>query len=87
MSTWKKIVIVNGGGLSGIVISLFIVPAGTPLWLWAAISGIVLALLNYLFLRAKGRNPMKPKTTVSTAIVLIGVGVLLLDLIWRYLHR
>src|SRR5580704_12306560 len=54
MSTWKKVVLMNGGGLIGILLSLFIVLPKTPLWLWATISAAALAALNYV---SFGRRP------------------------------
>jgi hypothetical protein len=88
MSTWKKVALVNGGWVIGIVISLFVVPPSTPLWLWATVSGLVLAVLNYLFFgqqrRATSGRKIGPMATVVGGL---GVLVLLLELIFRYVHR
>ncbi len=88
MSSWKKIVLVNGGGFVGIIISLFVVSPKTPLWLWAVVSAGALAVLNYVCFgwrrTASGGSKSGAK---STAIIALGVVVLLLDLILRYLHH
>jgi hypothetical protein len=90
MSTWKRVVLVNCGGLAGIAISLFMVSPQTPVWLWAAVSVAVLALLNYLFFgwrRTAGDSGGTKSGAKTTAIIAFGVVVLLLDLILRYLYR
>ena len=88
MSTWKKVALVNGGWVIGIVISLFVVPPGTPLWLWATVSGLVLAVLNYLFFGRQRRATDERKIGATTTVVgTLGVLVLLLELIFRYVHR
>ena len=88
MSIWKKIALVNSGGLVGIVISLFIISPQTPLWLWAMVSAAALATLNYVCFgwrrTASGGSKSGAKSTV---IIALGLVVLLLDLILRYLHR
>lgn len=88
MSLWKKIVLVNGGVLGGIVISLFIVPPNTPLRVWATVAILSTVVLNYLLLRRRQTANGKPiSRTGSTVIIALGFVVLLLDLILRYLHR
>jgi hypothetical protein len=88
MSTWKKVVLVNGGGLAGIVLFLFIVSTQTPLWLWATLSGVALAVLNYVCFGWRRETREGPNTGAkSTAIIVLGLPVLLLDLILRYMHR
>ena len=88
MRMWKKIGVVNGGGLVGIFISLFIVSPQTPLWLWAAVSGGALAALNYVwFAWRRTANGERKSGVKYTAIIMLGLMVLLLDLVLRYLHR
>jgi hypothetical protein len=88
MSIWKEIVLVNGGGLVGIIISLFIISPQTPLWLWAMVSAAALAMLNYVCfgwrrtVGGKSKNGAK-----STVIIALGLAVLLVDLLLRHLHR
>jgi hypothetical protein len=82
MSTWKRIVLVNVAGLVGIAVSLFVLPQQIRFWVWASVSVVVLALLNYAFLR-----PRQPATIARKrgARVIVGLGLvlLLLDLLWR----
>jgi len=88
MSMWKKMAFVNGGGLVGIVISLFIVSPRTPLWLWAVVSGGTLIALNYACFRWRRTTNSQGKSgTTSTVVILLGLMVLLLELVLRYLHR
>ncbi len=87
MSMWKKIVLVNGGGLVGIIISLFVVSPRTPLWVWAVVSVAALAVLNYVcFVWRRAAGGGSKSGAKSTVIIALGVVVLLLDLILRYLH-
>jgi hypothetical protein len=84
---WKKIVLVNGGGLVGIITSLFILPPQTPVWLWAAVSGCALVALNYVCFAWRRTASGERKSGVkNTAITVIGLTVLLLDLVLRYQH-
>ncbi|MGH9504536.1 MAG: hypothetical protein ACRD20_16920 [Terriglobales bacterium] len=88
MSTGKKIAVVNGAGVVGIIISLFIVSPRTPMWLFAALSAAVLATLNYACFgrrqTASGERKIGINGTVLTAL---GFGVLLLELFFRFWHR
>ena len=88
MSTWKKVALVNGGGLAGIIISLFIVSPKTPLWLWATLSGAAVVALNYVSFawRRQAKDDRKSGAR-STGIIVLGLAVLLMDLILRYLHH
>ncbi|HEV2401993.1 MAG TPA: hypothetical protein VGS27_33990 [Candidatus Sulfotelmatobacter sp.] len=89
MPTWKKALVVNVGGVIGIAISLFIVPAQTSLWLWAIVAVAVLTVLNFVFLvwRRKDRNDPQRKPSRSTVVICLGCIVLLVDLVLRYLHH
>jgi hypothetical protein len=88
MSTWKKIALVNGGGLVGIIISLFIISLQTPLWLWVVVSAAALAVLNYVCFGWRRTVSGGSKSGAkSTVIIALGLVVLLADLILRYLHR
>lgn len=88
MPTWKKALLVNGGGVIGIAMSLFIVPAQTSFWLWVVVAVTVLMVLNYIFLiwRRTGEGD-QGKPNRSTVLIFVGCIVLLLDLVLRYLHR
>jgi hypothetical protein len=88
MGTWKKIALVNGGGLVGIIISLFIVSSPTPLWLWATLSGVALTALNYIcFGWRRTAGGEATSGAKSTTITIFGFIILLLDLIYRYFYR
>lgn len=88
MSTWKKIVLLNVGLFGGIFLSIFLAPPETPVWLWAAISVILVAVMNYLaWRRLKGANVERKSSLETNAVIAFGVLVLLLDLIFRYIKR
>ena len=89
MSTRKKLVVINISGLIGIIVSLFIAPPATPLWLWALTSTIVLALFNYVALtgRRKPQDDSDRNGSWGTVVIASGFGVLLLELALRYLHK
>jgi hypothetical protein len=88
MSTWKKVVLVNAGGLIGVVISLFIVSPQTPLWLWGVLSAAAIAGLNYFCFGWRRTATSGAKNGVTSAIVIgVGLVVLLLDLLLRHVHR
>ena len=90
LSTWKKAVLINGAGLIGIGVSLFLVPPSTPVWLWATISILVLAGLNYMFVVRVGWGSVNadPKSQLqNTIIICLGLLVLLTELLFRYVHR
>jgi len=87
MSTWKKIAVVNGGGLAGIIISLFIVSPQTPLWLFAALSAAALGGLNYVCFGRQTASGERKSGIESTLVIAVGCLVLLLELLFRYWHR
>ena len=88
MSTWKKIAVVNGAGLVGIIIALFIVSLHTPSWLFAAVSVAVLTALNYSLFRRQRTVIGEHKSGIkSTVIIAIGFTVLLLELFFRFWRR
>jgi uncharacterized membrane protein YfcA len=87
MSTWKKLALLNAGWVIGIFISLFLVPPSTPLWLWATVSGLFIAILNYIFFGRQRRAPNRRKNdAMTTAVASVGLLVLLLELIYWYMH-
>ena len=87
MATWKKALLVNAGGVIGVAISLFIVPAQTSFWLWVVVSVTILLVLNYAFFfwRRNGQSD-QGKPNRSTLVICVGCIVLLVDLVLRYLH-
>jgi hypothetical protein len=87
MSGWKKAMLMNGGWLMGIVISLFVVPPKTPLWMWGTVSGLALVLLNYLFFGRQRKAAGGRKVGLVTTVVGgLGILILFLDVILRHLH-
>ncbi len=89
MSTWKKVAVLNFGGLLGIALSMFLVPPSTPLWLWAVISALCLALMNY-FLVVQLRKPRTPGKTTnlwSNGALLFGFVLLVAELLARFWHH
>ena len=91
-SSWKVIVLVNVGGVIGVGVSLFTIPPSTPLWLWASMSGLVLATLNYLLLRRRRITTDGPRSGLRSGLATtvagsIGVVFLLVELILRYWRR
>ena len=88
MATWKKALPVNAGGVIGVAISLFIVPAQTSFLLWVLVAVIILLVLNYIFLfwQHTGQSD-QGKPSRSTLVICLGCIVLLMDLLLRYLHR
>ncbi len=78
----------NGGGLAGIGLSLFVVPPNTPLWLWGTVSVVALAVFNYLLAR-RLRRGTGDSTFVRTSgsVAWLGVVFFLLELVFRFWHR
>jgi hypothetical protein len=83
MKAWKQYTLLNIGAVIGVGISLFIVPENTPLRLWAIMSFISIALLNYgLYLR---RHPTR-KQARGTIIIWCGFVLLIADLLFSRFH-
>jgi len=83
---WQKFTLLNLGALVGVFASLFMVPANTPTWLWAAIAGVVIAVLNYLLLaklKKVERGESTKDTGLSTMVVVAGFLVFIFDLFFR----
>ena len=88
MNAWKKVAVVNIGGLLGIGVSLFIVPPHTPLWIWAAASALCLIVLNHFFIRRLQRGAGKRNAnSTSSVVIYLSFIVLLLELVFRYWHH
>jgi len=88
MSKWKKIAVVNGGGLVGIIVSLFVVSPHTPMWLFALVSAGALSALNYAcFGRLHTAGGKLNGGIKNTIVISLGITVLLLELLFRYWHR
>ncbi|MBZ5650920.1 MAG: hypothetical protein LAO18_10590 [Acidobacteriia bacterium] len=88
MRTWKMIAVVNGAGVVGIIISLFIVSPHTPLWLFAVVSAVVLGAMNYACVGVGRTASGERKSGIkSTVVIALGFIVLLLELFFRYWHQ
>jgi len=87
MSTRKKLLVANLGGLGGILVSLFIVPPRTPVWMWASISACALLVFNYVALTHKPKPERARNSAWSTVFIAIGFGILLLELALRVLRH
>jgi hypothetical protein len=85
MTTWKKFAILNAGALVGILASLFIVPASTPLWIWGVSSALAVLLFNYGALKYRPSPDRKKGGMSSTIVIALGFGLLLLELAIRFL--
>jgi hypothetical protein len=77
---WQKPVLLNIAGLVGVVVSLFIVPGETPFWLWCVIAIVVIAALNTILYVGR-RRVADSARTARTAIVIVGVMLLMIDVI------
>jgi hypothetical protein len=88
MSRWKKVALVNVGGLLGIGLSLFIVPPQTPLWIWATLSVLCLAVFNcFLFRRLRRSTSERKADSKSGVVIWLAFVLLVLELVFRYWHR
>jgi len=80
MKPWKQYLLLNTVGLVGIVCSIFVVPSNTPLRVWAAISGCILAVLNV----ALHRRLNRPKIGfVSSVAPFLAIAVLIAEGGWQ----
>jgi len=88
MTKWKKVALLNGGWIAGIIISLFLVPSNTSFALWAMTAAVILAGLNYLsFGRQRSANGARKIGLRNTILGSLALALLLLELIFRYLRR
>ncbi len=76
MRTWQKVAVLNAAAFLGSVASLFAIPGNTPLWLWAAVSGVLVVGVNtwlVIRLRRGNESPKKqaPDLRVEMAVVII----------------
>lgn len=88
MVAWKKVAVVNVGGLLGIGVSLYTVPPTTPLWIWATASVVCLAVLNYFLIRRLQRGTGERRFSSGSRILMWScVFVLFMELVFRFWHR
>ena len=85
----RKILIVNGCGISGILLSTIGLPGDTPLWIWAACSLLALGLLNWMVLwkRAPQSDDQRIGTRSNTLVIYGCALLLIIDVIWSYLKQ
>ena|SRR5437764_7131459 len=80
MKRWKQYLCLNTVAVVVAVCLIFVIPGNTPVRVWAAISGGVLATVNALL----HRRLTKPKTSVVSSIVLIfGASLLVAEGGWQ----
>jgi hypothetical protein len=87
MKMWKKVVLFNAGWLLGIGLSLFVVPRQTPLWLWATLSSITLAFLDFVFFGRQNSRELSNNGRFFSVVGCLGLVIFFLDILYRYLHR
>jgi hypothetical protein len=88
MKTWKRFAVINVGVLTGIGLSLFLVPPNTPFWLWAIIATAIIGGFNFLLYKTQRRSPTKPKLEPLPAFIgWICTGFFLLELVFHFFHR
>ena len=89
MKKWQKFTVLNAGLFLGVLASIFVVPSDTPVWLWGAISIVVIAAMNYALFRklksAAGAQGEQSKG--STLIIAVGFLTFVIDLLYRFVHR
>lgn len=81
MTIRQKLVVPNIAAVVGLLISLFIVPGDTPLWLWGVIAVVVIGILNVCLILKRQRARRDSPVTVRTAIIALGAALLLMDVI------
>lgn len=86
--TWRRLLLLNVGILTGIVASAFVVPRSTPVWVWALVSGAALLGLNWAFLanRRPAAQRGSPRHRKALAIILLGLALLLADILFGHVH-
>ena len=88
IANWKRLLLVNVCGAIGVFASIFILPSNTRFWLWAAVSAIVLLILNYLaFSRARSGAANEKVTPAATTVAFLGVFILVIELVLRYVFK
>jgi hypothetical protein len=89
MNAWKQYGLLNLAGIVGSCVALFLIPESTPVWQWATVSCLVLALLNYAsFRRLKKPVASSGGSSFHMAIIKLAFLFLILDVIWsRYLRE
>ena len=91
LTRWQLVLLFNGSGLLGIIISLFTLPSNTPFWWWVGASIVALAIMNFIVVlrfRRVERDAGPTNSGASTFIIAFGFLVwFLLEILPRILHR
>ena len=53
MKPWKKVVLMNGAWAIGVLVSIFILPPSTPVWLWDRSVRTIIVVFNCLLFMRK----------------------------------
>ena len=77
---WKQFVLVNAVAIFGIGCSLFMVPNNTPVRVWAAISGCVIAIPNIVVYRRLNRSGV---SVLSSIVPVVGLAILIAEGGWQ----
>ena len=87
MTAPKQYAVMNCAAVAGVAASLFIVPGRTPVWLWLAVSVVVIAVLNAAFyLRSRSLSSNARTSRTRTAVIWAGTAVLIADALARWWH-
>lgn len=78
MKTWKQYILLNLSAALGIFVSLFVVPENTTIQVWAAVSIIVVVLVN-VGLHLQRRSSEGKKWNRGTAMIWAGFLLLVMD--------
>ena len=87
MSTSKQLVLVNVAVIIGIAISLFGVPGSTPLWLWASVAAVFLAVSNLLLVVRRGGTVVRAPRSTRTIVISVGAALLFIDIVLSRLFK
>jgi hypothetical protein len=85
----RKLLVLNVGLAGGVIASIFMVPARTPLWLWGLVCGLAVVAINCALLISKGKEfpPGRASQRKALLIIAMGLTLLLLDLLFgHFLH-
>jgi len=85
MLAWKKYLFLNAGMLLGFVISIFLVPGGTPFWLFALIASLYVLYMNYSLHHRLANPGARPSQSDDRSVTVIIILMLILDIALSHL--